>query len=227
MKKSTFIIILVLCILLLPFCISQMSDSNAPLENEQPQTQPQTIPSEVDRLPNLPESYDGHLLLKSKGYGACDTLTGNVMITMIMVEDDNSVWTADALENYKQKLEIATQKLMQDAGSFGADLNVIVRYESCRITGTVSMSDCQDWVNAALLAANLPTQNEVSPYLEQRYGVKEAPVFFCANYAGRSFAIEWDQGDYFEYGVLFSEAADYRHELNHLFGAIDFYFPDV
>ena len=179
----------------------------------------------VDRLPNLPESYDSHLLLQSKGYGACNTMTGKVAITMIMVEDDKSVWDTAALESYKQQQEAATAKLLKEAADYGATLEVEIHYITCRTTGTVSISNYSDWVNFALAAAKLPAQNEVIPYFKDLYNAKEAPVFFCVNYSGRSFGIDWNRGDFFEYGVLFAEAADYRHELNHLFGAIDFYYP--
>lgn len=227
--------VLLLCIFMCSACISPDIGSNNPsadgqqptlLPTERP-TQSPTVQVTFDRLPNLPERYDDHLLLKCKGVGACDSLTGTVMMTVIMVEDDKSVWTEDALAVYKQKLEAQTQALRQEAKTFGADLSPIIRYETCRITGTVSMSDCEDWVKAAIAAVNLPAPNEVIPHLKQRYNVKEAPVVFCVNYPGRAFSIEWNQGDYFEYSVLFSDPGDYRHELNHLFGAIDFYSPDI
>ena len=223
MKKKILTFLLMLCIVFLSACGSTSSGSIYQPEYIPPETQPPTI----DRLPNLADNYNSHFLLKCRGYGACDTLTGNVMITMIMVEDDQSIWTEEALADYKQQQEAATQKLLQEAQNYGVDLNLTIRYETCRVSGTVSMDHYQDWVNAALSAANLPAQDDVIPYLKNLYGVKEAPVFFCANYSGRAFSIEWNQGDYFEYGVLYSISADYRHELNHLFGAADFYSPDV
>lgn len=243
MKKRILIFVLALCMLVLPACTS--SPTVEPFQyNEhttvtlpsigmqtgqqtQQQGGQQTTQTTVDRLPNLSAAYDSHQLLKNKGFGACHTMTGDVMITMLMVEDDKSVWTSSALEDYKQQQATATQKLLKEAKDYGATLNLTVRYQTCRVTGTVSMDDYQDWVDAALAAAKLPAQNEVSPYLEKLYGVKEAPVFFCVNYSGRAFSIPWNQGDYFEYGILYTESADYRHELNHLFGACDFYSPAI
>lgn len=181
----------------------------------------------MDRLPNLPDTYDRHLLMNCKGLGSCHTLTGRVLLTMIMVSDSSAKWTKDALEQYKLEQAVATQKLLREAGQYGADVTIWFNYLECSIDGTVTMENYHEWATAALAAAGLPPMEEACKHLKELYDVKEAPVFFCVNYPGRSFALEWNAGDYFEYSVLYSEHADYRHELNHLFGATDFYFPDI
>ena len=180
----------------------------------------------MDRLPNLPDKFNRHLLLNCKGFGSCHSLTGKILLTMVMVDDDCGAWTASALAAYKEEQLKATQKMQQEAAQYGASLSVAFMYCRCRVNGSVSLENFNQWAMDALSAAGLPEHTRVCDYLKQTYNVKEAPVFFCVNYPGRSFAIEWNQGEHFEYSVLYSEHADYRHELYHLFGATDFYCPD-
>ena len=181
----------------------------------------------VDRFPNLSDRYDDHVLLQCKNTGACKTMTGDVLLVMIMVSDDGASWTPEDMATYKQQQLDATYKLGSEAEQHGVALNLSFLYLECSISGSVTMENFGDWTQKALDALGWPARDEVTPWLKDVYGVKEAPVFFCVNYPGRSFGIEWNQGEYFEYAILYSEHADYRHELNHLFGAADFYAPHV
>ena len=184
-----------------------------------------TRATQADRLPGLSAEYDRHLLLGCRNYGACRTMTGKVVLTMVMVDDDGASWTEAALAAYKKEQEETTAKLLADARRYGVQLDISIRYIRCKTTGTVSMTTYNEWSERAIKAAGLGDSSTLIPRLKQQYGAKEAPVLFCVNYEGRSFAIEWNQGDYFEYAVLYSAHADYRHELCHLFGAVDLYAP--
>ncbi|MBQ8684476.1 MAG: hypothetical protein IJ518_08190 [Clostridia bacterium] len=185
------------------------------------------VPTTASDLPGLAATYNSHPMLQCRKMGACSTLTGKVMLTMVMVDDDNGAWTEAALADYKQAQNKATDRLLADAKRYGVQLDISIRYIRCKTTGSVNMTTYNEWSARALKAAGLGDSSTLIPRLKKQYGVKEAPVMFCVNYTGRAFSIEWNQPEYFEYAVFYSTDADYRHELCHLFGATDLYSPAV
>ena len=176
-------------------------------------------------LPNIPNHLISNVFLNCRGQGDCRSLTGNVLLAVIMVDDSESRWTAAAMEAYQKKQAAATSKLQAEAKSYGASLNVGIHYLRSRIQGTLSIQNFTGWVSKALAGAGLPPEEEVIPMLRHNAGVKEAAVIFVVNRPGRAFAIEQNVQKAFEYTILYGEDTDYRHELLHLFGAKDFYYP--
>ena len=179
-----------------------------------------------ERLDSLPEEYYDNPYVESRKGGDCRTFTGDVLITVIMVDDDGGVWTEADMETAKAEQEKYVAMLHGDAADYGADLRISVQYMECAVTGSVSIEEKDEWTAAALDALGIPSDGEANEYLKEEYGVDEAPIMFWVNYEGRAFATQRSGGGGAEYAYLFADDADLRHELLHLFGAEDFYYPE-
>lgn len=167
-----------------------------------------------------------HVFLDCKGKGDCNSLIGDVLITVVLVDDLDSKWTESDVVELKNEQANTTGKLVDEARSYGVELNVNLNYINCKIDDAFDVSDFSGWVSNALKAAGLPTEEEVISSLKDTYSVKEAPILFAINREGRSFAVQSNVTEGFEYAILYRKSGDYRHELFHLFGAKDYYFPE-
>lgn len=207
-----------LTVCLLTSCISKVPSST---------DDPAQLPEEQVFV-DLPAGYEAHLLLQAKGRGPCKTLTGDVLVTVILVDDAEAAWTEEAVDAVKAGHETYTEKLMAEAAGYGVSVNLSFQYLTCRIeNGPVIISDYIDWTDAALEACGLPDKNAIDAHLKKTFDVDEAPVLFYVNYTGRSFAAQKTKEGNCEYAVYFNNEQDYRHELYHLFGAEDYYFPSA
>lgn len=179
----------------------------------------------ADRLPGLDDSYEGHLFLDMKGYGDCTSLTGNILLTFLMVDDSESAWTEADLADFESTVHTATNELHADAREYGVQLTVVTQFIRCTSQGTLSMMDSQDWTKSALTSAGFDYATACSDSALQ-FGCDQAAFLLCVNRVGRSFANSSFGADGYEGAILYREHADYRHEVNHLFGAEDFYYPE-
>ncbi len=158
-----------------------------------------------------------------KNSGACKTLLGNVCVTVVFANDPSGSWTSNAIAAEKKELESAARKLESEAKRYGKTVKITFRYVTGTGTQVPEMNDKETFVKTALKSAGLPEKNTLNPTLKKQYGCDEAPVVFCLNHQGRSFA-NW--GTNAEIAVLFQDEYNpFMHELLHLFGADDFYYP--
>lgn len=163
-----------------------------------------------------------HAFFDTKEQGSCKSLTGRVMLTVVLVDEPNSSWTPSDIAELQKKQEVATAKLLEDAKQYGAQLEVKMNYTRCSVNSCVEISKSEEWAKEALEAAWITGGENVIPKMKALYQVKETPFLFAVNREGRSFAVA---NRNIEYAVLYKGHGDYRHELYHLFGAVDYYYP--
>lgn len=205
-----------------------------PQETQNQATQPQnTTPpqSSTDvqtRYPSLPVELYDHVLLGTRKSGISSSLTGNVLITVIFVNDPTSTWTSDKIASTKASDNAMTAEILSEAASYGANLNITIEYRQATVTTTEEV-DSKAWAEQIIANAGLGNIATASAELERTKGVQEAPILFYLNATERSYAMP-STGDYTEYAIIWncgSDTVTYRHELYHLFGAPDFYMPQA
>ena len=184
-------------------------------------TPPVTTPA-VDWLPSVPSELRSHVYLNSRGWGYCETLTGNVVITVIFVSDPEAGWSDGEIENAKAQLQTIADRITADAATYGAQVNLSLQYKAVSTSVKIVDNETDDWAASALAAAGLPALKDTNPTLESSYGVDAAPVIFIANHGGRAFASSDNRS---EYAILYQDTHAFYHELSHIFGAKDFYYP--
>ncbi len=184
----------------------------------------QTTKTIIDRLPNLSASYDNHILLQQRRNGGCDRLKGTIKPIIIFVNDSSSRWTESDKENYKKVCTAEMQEILQDAAMYGQTLTFDAEYITVTTSYKLENADRGMWIDDILRSAGLQAQGYLNDALEQKYGVDEVPLVFCVNRTIRANANhEHDK----EYVLLFDDATGFRHELYHLYGAVDYYYPDA
>ncbi len=174
-----------------------------------------------------PNPYLYHYYLGAMNRGDSRKLQGKILLTFFLVSDNQSHWTADAVQKLKTAHSQAPTMMKAEAASYGVSLDVTCKYILCTISGSMSRSEYKQGVQQALSAAGFSDPDKVSPALEEQFGVDDAPILFCVNRSERSCAVPSTDLRGFEYGVLYGNKEDYRHELYHLYGAKDLYPKSV
>lgn len=172
----------------------------------------------------VPPSLWSNVYLAQKECGCCKTLTGDVAISVILVSDDAGQWDEETAANLKTTLETGKTNVLEDAASCEAELSLTFYYYNADLTGEICNTGKKDnWRESALKRAGLPAVSRLHKKLTKQYDAKEAPVIFAFNKPGRAYARR-GMGEYF---VMFSDsdAFTFQHELSHIFGAADFYYP--
>ena len=197
------------------------SGDNALDEGKQTVTQ-----SERDKiLAAVPEHLHSNYFLVDKSAGCCKTLSGRVAVMVVLVSDSVSTWDETSVSTLKEEFNTYAQDIMAEAASYNTEVSFSFHYYHTKLTGDVASGDySNDWQDPALSGAGLPALSKMHTYATERNNAKEAPVVFAFNKKGRSYASSGKN----EFMVLYSDKGDntFQHELSHLFGANDFYYPD-
>lgn len=174
------------------------------------------------RLPSVPRELEEHTFLQSREIGPCGLFRGEVGIAAIFVQDGESGWTEEEMESCLQQLNGELPRITQDARSRGIELTLTLRDRQCQIAQTVSAENTDASLDILLEAAGLPADG-FHDKLEAELGTDQAAVVFLLNKPGRASAM---MGSLEEYCFLFDDLSAFRHELYHLFGAEDLYYPE-
>ena len=184
--------------------------------------------AEAERLPSVPKDLRDHILLDERDTGFCETLTGNVLITVIFVNDPSSSWTKEESDAVMDTHIGIIDALTQQAEFYNANLQLEFLYKEVSIDLELDVSNEIPWVSEALSKAGLNSVYEANLLLEQYRHKEEAPILLYRNTEGRSFATTDPSGTIGEYAVMYNNDDDggtFLHELYHLFGAVDYYYP--
>ncbi len=192
------------------------STSTGPL----PPTSTGTPPED---LSSLPEALRNHVYLNMRNWGYCEKLTGNAVITFLFVSDPEAAWTNDAIDAVKSQLQAAASRITSDAAAYGAQVNITLQFKTSTTTQTIVDGDTGKWMDSALTAAGLPGRTGINTHLENLHGCDSAPLIFVANHGGRATATSHSSKN--EFAILYQNANAFYHELSHIYGAKDFYYP--
>lgn len=179
----------------------------------------------TDRLPNMPRELWNNVFLFSKNNGVCEALTGDVLITVVAVDDPAGTWTDENIAEQKKLYEAQARVLESEASRYGVQLDISFNYLRGSVDTSFDRDNYGKWRNNALRSAGLSLIGAPSNNLKKQYGVDEAPVILAMSYEGRAFA-DRGQGMMAEYVYLYNSGESLAHELLHIYGAEDYYYPD-
>lgn len=181
-----------------------------------------------NKLPGIPEELTDHVFLNARAAGISSKLVGDVRVIVIFVTNPSSSWTYEEMTEVQTGHEAMTAEILAEAASYGVSLNLSMEYHLATVDMELPDDDTDAWADTTLASVGLPPSTTASADLEAEYGVDEAPILFYLNHSGRAYALPYQHGDHSEYAFFFNAdegAVRYRHELYHLFGAKDFYYP--
>lgn len=195
-------------------------------------SQPPILPqvTEAPELKNVPSELRENVYLDYIGGGYCEKLSGNIEINVIFVTDNDSKW--DQASKSKAVTEIQEQQALisNTAASFGITANISVRYHEGKLIGQSITSDNVDlnWKSSVLNSAGLGDASTAQTNIESSRGVSSAPLVFLFNTSGRATASHQSTGRVgVESIMLYSNGiSSLFHEMCHLYGAKDFYYPN-
>lgn len=201
---------------------SSSGDSGSSGSVETPMT------SEVERLPNVPAELQEHVFLGARSHGACDSFTGNVKMLVVFVNDPQYRWSDGEIATAQSEVSATVNRMIGDAAAYGVSLDLSVEFTIATSSVNLVREEYNNWVDSALASMGISTdKNQTCMTLESRYGVSDVPIVFLANQDGRSFASAVSGGTTTrEFAVIYDDMDAVYHEVCHLFGAKDFYFPD-
>lgn len=107
------------------------------------------------------------------------------------------------------------------------NLDLTVEYRNAYVSYSLG-ENRELWISDALKSAGLWDMESTGRNIEVSRNVKEAPILFYLNTSGRAFTMPSSSGKT-ECAFIYSKEKGmigYRHELYHLFGAADLYYPD-
>jgi len=172
----------------------------------------------------VPEHLRSNYFLTYKEQGCCKTLSGAVHVTVVMISDSVSSWDNGAVSKLEASLNASALDIVSEAKNYGTQVSLSFSYHHASLSGDICSGDySNDWQEPALTSAGLPGLSQIHDHVTATYQVKEAPVVFAFNKDSRAYASVGGN----EFLVLFTDDdfGAFQHELTHVFGAHDYYYP--
>lgn len=179
---------------------------------------------EVDEI--IPPKWRDHLYLNSKNKGYCKTLNGKILVDFIFVSDSESKWDNTTREKAENELLAEMQKVQKESEKFKANLDLYYVSQDVSIDIKATSDDYESWQDNAMAKLGYTSLDSAQTALKSTSDYECAAIVFVLNKSGRAFASTQSSSVGAESVVVYSDdILAYRHELLHLFGAQDFYFP--
>lgn len=202
-----------------------------PAPTEPTPTEPTpTEPAPTEPVPpesegKIPDAYKDNHYLSSMDGGYCENMVDSMVVYFLFVNDPTDGWTQAEVSEAEAALLDELRTLLDEAESYGADLQIGYVFEYVNIS-TEFDRDSNAWKTEALRQAGWTHDLRDQRVMETSYGVSNVPVVFLVDEPGRSYANLYYYGNGFESVTICQK--DYtalRHEMCHVFGARDMYFP--
>ena len=175
-------------------------------------------------LAGLAESgeYTDHLVFQSVNLGSCRELTGDVAIQVVFVDGDAGAWDEKNMAEYKKAMGQAYDQLTRWGRDYGQEVRISLRYAHTAESMDLDFLDSDAWADHVLNNADLPARGDDSVYMQECM-----PIIFLLNEGGRAYACANASETYNDYLICFnnSTVSSFSHELLHLYGAVDYYYP--
>ena len=175
-------------------------------------------------LSGLAESgeYSDHLVFQSVNLGSCRELTGDVAIQVVFVDGDEGAWDEKNMAEYKIAMGQAYDQLTRWGRDYGQEVRISLRYAHTAESMDLDFLDSDAWADHVLNNADLPARGDDSVYMQECM-----PIIFLLNEGGRAYACANASETYNDYLICFnnSTVSSFSHELLHLYGAVDYYYP--
>ena len=169
-----------------------------------------------------------HAFLKNKNKGACRRLRGNVLIELVFVTDRRTLWLQSEMDAFTDVCRQALASLCRQAAAVKVPLSFSImngRYQTDDMLDPDDMSsEVYRVYNSYLQQNGFRSYQDHSDTRKQECKADEVAIVFVLERHFRAFALS---GDTYEYCALTEgdDAHAIAHELLHLFGAVDLYFP--
>ena len=168
-----------------------------------------------------------HFLTRAMNKGSCRKLTGNMVFFLTYVSDPEYVWTDADIRKASDTCISSIKRLKAAAKEDNVPLRCYVHEQKVTIQCPLSVKNNSEW--RTQIAKNLGASNMEALHaaLQKKFGMETIVYVFMTGKAGRAYALPvHTNSNYAEGVVLFKEFNSILHEVFHLFGAADYYYPE-
>ena len=183
-------------------------------------------------FPTLSRAAEPHNFIGGRDCGNVGMLRGNVHLICVFVNDSNSYWSDAEVDEIYRGLWKDAAYLEKTAAGYGIRLKITSGCD--RLTVPPDQED--RWLDYLLETRYCSPEHDlkwVESYFEQSMGYDECPFLFFFNREGTCYAYMATLPTYghaVEYAVYYpstmTEDRSIAHELYHIFGASDYYYPE-
>lgn len=169
-----------------------------------------------------------HAFMQYKNRGLCRRLRGDVLIELVFVTDKRTLWLQDEMDDFTDICRQALGSLCSQASAAKVPLSFSIlngRFQTEEMINPDNVSAETDRIyNIYLRQQGFLSSEDYVAARKRVYKVDEAATVFVLERHFRAFA---RTGDSREYCALTEGDNTHAiaHELLHLFGAVDLYFP--
>ena len=172
--------------------------------------------------------------------GSAKTLSGSVCLYSIFVSDKASSWSENEKAEVQGRMEAAAGFLVAQAGRYGVSVKFVqvtagdVNFPKGAPTDVFANPA---WTEEVLKLATGKSGSQFAGFLKEKHNVQHAGLFLHVNKAATSYNLSYyanvDPTYAAERAVMYTRYADmqptaaasYAHEILHIFGAGELYFP--
>lgn len=171
----------------------------------------------------------------AKNIGPCGELLGKVSFYFVFVSTPKHPWKEKDITNFYAYYYKAEENIMRWAKHYEVPLKLDSGYFSCKSPYEYNSNDkWLDHVLTKFFELDEPDLNSLYEHFAKMYHLDSTPFLFVFNSKGRAYAYATDTDceDFLHERAIIYNDKDYIienvivHETLHLFGAIDFYYPD-
>ena len=178
------------------------------------------------RLEGVPEELENHVLLQHRGNGDCEEMTGSIAVMLLFVDEPDHVWTPEKRDAYYNRIFEQTAQVEAAAAAYNTHLEFGYCYATASWPETLDNSaEIFDAMDSLMSQAGLGNRDSAHENLKQMFNKGEAAIFVVLNKTGRANAYMSTGTGGTEFAILYNDSNPFWHEMNHLFGAVDFYYP--
>ena len=200
-----------------------------------------SVPDSREKGKGVPwQKYRDHPLLRAKGSGNVKHCRGKIHLRVFFVDDGKCSWTDKTRKAYHAMVDDAIQTLERESG-LGPELTISWSAENLKMSGSFSKgNDSHDAVPALLGVSGKADVAKLQNSFRKSHGYEEVPMLFvwARDFRGSAKQSQLElsarrTGEWATIGVhdilgnRDGEKRTFIHELLHLFGAEDFYYPPV
>lgn len=193
-------------------------------------TQPATQPTQPPEPENpVPENLRNNYYLGHKGNGACEEMIGNINVLVVFVSDSVSKWTQTEIQEAKITFADHETRMEAAATRYGAEMDMTMTYLEATISMEFNVGEkMMTSAHSVMRKLGIGDAFHDQDMLEGKYEADAVPILFVLNRPGRAYAVTMDEKtDVLECAIIYGkDLSSVRHELCHIFGALDFYFPN-
>ena len=169
-----------------------------------------------------------HCLKRYKDGGICQALTGKIFWSFVYVDDAESGWSRTEKEAQDRTNVKVIQYLKEEGRKEGVYLQMFNKIWTVRVSYAMRQENRSSWTEDFAKTAGFPSFRDLNRSLQKQYPGGQIFFVFLVNKSGRAFAsssVNEGAADA-EYCVVYrGEPGSILHEVLHVFGAADLYYP--